>query len=67
MAGSARAEVLAEFIKGSTEANGTGERTKAAHRVVALFDRSIVLFEPIVQILAGPIYGLAADAATDGG
>jgi hypothetical protein len=66
LAGRARAEVLAEFIERGTEPGGTGERTEAAQRIVALFDRTMVLLQPIVEILTGPMHDLAAYAATDG-
>jgi hypothetical protein len=60
------AKVLAEFIERGTEASGTGERAEAAHRVVALFDRAVVLLEPIIEILTGAMHGLAAHDTADG-
>ncbi len=43
LAGETSAEVLTEFIECGTEASGSGETAEAPHRVIALFDSSVVL------------------------
>ena len=54
LTGKTRAEVLAEFIEHAAKASSTGKTTEAAHRVVALFDRTVVLLQAVVQVLTGP-------------
>jgi hypothetical protein len=46
----ARTEVLSNFFESTAEALGRGNRTKAEHRVIALFDAAMILFDPAVQI-----------------
>ena len=49
LTGQTRAEVLAEFIEHGTKASSTGKTTEAAHRVVALFDGTVVLLQAVID------------------
>ena len=66
MTGRTSTEVLTEFIEGGTEASGTGEGPEAAHGIVTLFDRAMVLFHPIIQVAVGAVLDPSAQAATNG-
>jgi hypothetical protein len=59
-------EVLTKFIKGCQKASGTGETTEATHRIVTLFDGSMVLLNPVIQVLIGSVQYLAAQNAPNG-
>jgi hypothetical protein len=64
--GGAKAEIVADFIEGRTEARSTGEAAEAAHGIVTLFHAAMILFESVVKILAGAVEDLAAERAADG-
>jgi len=49
----ARADVVTEFVVGRTEPGGSVEGPEPAHRIVALLDAPMILFDPIVHVPAG--------------
>jgi hypothetical protein len=49
---------MANFIKGRTKAGSTGKTAEAAHRIVALFDVTMILLDTVVQVLIGPMQDL---------
>jgi hypothetical protein len=55
------AEELAHFIKGTAEARCRGEVSKTTHGVIALFDATVVLLQPIVEIGVTPMHDLTAE------
>ena len=49
-------EKLTHFIKGPTEARCRWKASKPTHGVVALFNTTVVLLQPIIQLHIGPVY-----------
>jgi hypothetical protein len=60
--GGADPKELAHFIEGSTEARSRGHASKPTHRVVTLFDATVILLQSIVQIAVGPVEHLTAQS-----
>jgi hypothetical protein len=56
----AGAEIIAQFVEGTTEACRSFNGSKAAHRVVSLFDATVVLFQPIVEVFTRPMVYVTA-------
>src|ERR1700687_5195937 len=48
-------QVVMEFVETSTEARRGVMTLEPAHRSVSSFDPTMVLLDPIVQILVGPV------------
>ncbi len=47
------AKVPAEFFVGGAETCRASRTSEATHRIIALFDRPMVLFDAIVEIMIG--------------
>jgi hypothetical protein len=56
---------LAHFIEGAAEACCRGYVAEPAHRIVALFDATMVLLQPIVEIRVATVHDLLAKSITD--
>lgn len=56
----AGAEILAQFVESTTEACRSFNGSKTAHRVVSLFDATVVLFQPIVEVFTRPMVYVTA-------
>jgi hypothetical protein len=61
----AGAEIVAYFVKGATETGRGVEGSKTTHRIVALFDAAVVLFQTIIEILVRPMLNIVAYRLAD--
>ena len=57
---------MANFTNSGTKTRGTNERTETAYWIVALFDTTMILLNPIKQVLARTMQDLATQHATNG-
>jgi hypothetical protein len=64
--GAARTEIIAQFIEGPTETCRPLNCAKAAHWVISLFDSTVVLLQPIVEVFARSMVHIAAHCLTNG-
>ena len=46
---------MLKFIEGRAKARGIGITIESTHRVIAIFDASMVLFNAVVEVMAGPV------------
>ena len=51
-------EVVSEFVKGAAEALRGSEVFKTQHRIVTLFDTTVILLDPVIFIAAAPMLNL---------
>jgi hypothetical protein len=58
--GAARTEIIAQFVEGRTEAGRRFNGSKTTHRIIALFDTTMILLSPIIEIFIGPMLDVAA-------
>ena len=56
---------LAHFIEGPTEACCRGQTSEPAHRVVALFDATMILLQSVVEIAVASMNDLTAKGLAD--
>ena len=56
---------MAYLTKSSAKPGGTDKRAEAAHRIVALFHTAMILLNPVVEVLASTVKGLAPKNATN--
>ena len=61
-----RAEEVADFVEGSAEAMSRIEILEAAHRAVASFYSSVILFQHVVFVLAGAVVDVGAEFVGNG-
>src|SRR5450631_2629298 len=61
----ARTEIIAQFVEGTTKACRSFNGSKAAHRIGALFDSTVVLLQSIVEIFARSMVHIAAHYLTN--
>jgi hypothetical protein len=57
---------LTHFIKGPTKASCRWKASKPTHGVVPLFDASVVLLQPIVEIMVASMGNVLAEDLSDG-
>jgi len=62
----AKTEELAYLIKTSAKTRCRWETPKTTHRVIALFDATVILFQAIVEILVGSVEDISAKGLTNG-
>jgi hypothetical protein len=48
--------MVTEFLESSTETRSGFRAFETAHRSVTALDRTMVLLDPIIQILVGPVF-----------
>ena len=60
-----RTEMVAQFVVSSTEPRGGSGTLKAAHRPVSAFQATMVLFQSIVFVAAGPMANILAQLSPD--
>src|SRR5215467_836926 len=53
--GAAWTEISASFVKRTTEADCRFETSKAMHGIQALFDATMILFQPVIELLILPM------------
>jgi hypothetical protein len=58
--GAARTEIVAQFVEGTTEAYRRFNGSKTTHWIVSLFDATMILLQPIIQILTRSMLNIAA-------
>src|SRR3984957_20072360 len=58
-------QVVTEFVETSTEARCGLVTFQATHRSVSSLDSTMVLFDPIVQILIGPMFCIRIQFSPD--
>ena len=56
---------LAYLVKCPAEARGRGEVSKSTHRVIALFDPTMILFQVVIQIGLPAMHDLVAENLTN--
>ncbi len=61
-----RTKILALLFKGPREAAGTLEFLATSHGVIPLLDCAMVLLQPLLQIVAGPVLHFPPEEFTDG-
>jgi hypothetical protein len=61
-----RAQEVADLVEGSTEAMGRIEVLEAAHRPIAPFHPSVILFQHVVFILTGAVVDVRAEFVGEG-
>ena len=44
---------MVNLTKGSAKSGGTDKRAEAAHRIVALLNATMILLNPVIEVLAG--------------
>jgi hypothetical protein len=59
-------EVVAYFVKGTAEASRCLDVSKAAHRIGALFDATMILLDPIGEIVIAAMDDLISQDLADG-
>ena len=57
--------MVAQFVEGATEACRCVNGSKTTHRIIPLFDASMILLQPIVFVGAGPVLDAAAQRRAD--
>jgi hypothetical protein len=53
-------EIITQFVKGTTETSRGFNCSKAAHGILSLFNPTVVLFQPIIEIRISPMLYVAA-------
>src|SRR5437879_12860512 len=56
---------LASLVKCPAEARGRGEVSTSTHRIIALFDPTMILFQVVIQIGIPAMHDLAAEHLTN--
>jgi hypothetical protein len=54
-----------EFVMTSAEASCRVYRTEATHRTISALDPPMILFNPVVEVLAVPVSDIRAELASD--
>jgi hypothetical protein len=62
-----RMRMVAEFIETSAEARRGLKALEAPHRSMTALDPTMVLLDPIIQILVGPVFYTAVQLSPDRG
>jgi hypothetical protein len=58
--GAARTEIIAQVVEGTTEACRRFNGSKATHRIIPLFDSTMILLQPISEICTRAMLDIAA-------
>jgi len=58
--GATRTEIVAQFVKSATEACCRFEASETTHGIVALLDPSVILLQPIIEVLVRPMLDTVA-------
>ena len=61
----AGAEAVSEFIVPAAKPGRGSGTFEAAHRLVSAFDAPVILFQPVVEVAAGPVPHLLAQLGAD--
>jgi hypothetical protein len=59
-------KVVAHFIERTTKACGRGHASEPTHRIIALFDATMILLESVIEIRIGPVPDIFAKDLSDG-
>jgi hypothetical protein len=61
-----RSEVVSQLIEGAAEALGGSKAFETQHRIIALFDPTVILLDPIIFVAAAPMFDLLPEHFREG-
>ena len=61
----AETEIIASFVEGITETSGCSHSSQTTHRIMSLFDITMILLSPIIQVLTRPMLHRIAHGLAD--